>query len=591
MCEEGRTGMRRKGALSRVLWLFVAGLFIGCGGSAQGETGRNVPEITQELQQEEEERHGDNSVTEEKVSSEQEAEETPPQQEDKTSEETDENPAATPFVYGKMPVLFIETEQNMPITDDKVYTNCTVSVTNCDEDEAFADAAAGIRIRGNSTQMYAKKPYRIKFEEKKQLLGLSEGAHKSWVLLAEFNDPTLLRNFITYRLANALSGISYVTDCEFVEVYLNGEYTGVYLLAEQTQVDADRIAIDETGVTDPTVTDTGYLLELEADLSRRNEEGKEGEAWFAVTGYADEKDNSMQMLMERTFDASAAYYVVKSDARSTEQTAYIRDYMIRVYDAVYQEKTKAAVEELVDLTSAVDMYLVQLIANDYDNNYSSMYLYKDAGGKLMFGAPWDFDLGYGNFTGQTDAEDTVYVYHLLRQLGEYDWFREMAAKRYTELSEGENSLIAQMKESIPALALQYAEEFDREYARWREDLIGAGSFGNFEMPEGFGGWGEFEAPEGFGGWGEFEMPEDFGGWGEFEVPEGFGGWGEFEAPEGFGGWGDFEMPGNFGGFGGMGNFSYGAVFDTHEEAAEAVLQWLEARLTWIGHFLKEKADA
>jgi len=623
--------MRRKGALSRVLWLFVAGLFIGCGGSAQGENGRNVPEITREAQTNEKEPGGkqqDEKETEEKELPEEKVEVPERQTEEEKLQKTEaEDPGETTVVYGKMPVLLIETEQNMPITDDEVYTNCTVSVTNCDEDEAFTDAAAGIRIRGNSTQMYAKKPYRIKFEEKKQLLGLSEGAHKSWVLLAEFNDPALLRNFITYRLANALSGISYVTDCEFVEVYLNGEYAGVYLLAEQTQVDADRIAIDETGVTDPTVTDTGYLLELEADLSRRNEEGKEGEAWFAVTGYADEKDNSMQMLMERTFDASAAYYVVKSDARSTEQTAYIRDYMIRVYDAVYQEKTKAAVEELVDLTSAVDMYLVQLIANDYDNNYSSMYLYKDAGGKLMFGAPWDFDLGYGNFTGHTDAEDTVYVYHLLRQLGEYDWFREMAAKRYTELSEGENSLIAQMKESIPVLALQYAEEFDREYARWREDLIGAGSFGNFEMPEGFGGWGEFEAPEGFGGWGEFEMPEDFGGWGEFEMPEdfggwgdfempegfggrgdfeapegfggwgefempeGFGNWGEFEAPEGFGGWGDFEMPGNFGGFGGMGNFSYGAVFDTHEEAAEALLRWLEARLTWIGHFLKEKADA
>ena len=606
LVRERKTGMRRKGVLRSTLVLLILGLFAGCGERGPEEELPKVPGLTQEIQEEKateptQEVHtekvpqvthteGDESVTD--VSAEKEG---PAEQESLEGTAEDGKDEGDTVVYGELPLLLIETEQGRKITDDEVYTNCTVSVTNCEADYEFAGAAAGIRIRGNSTQMYEKKPYRIKFEEKQQVLGLSEGAHKSWVLLAEFNDPSLLRNLITYRFANALSGISYATDCALVEVYLNGEYEGVYLLAEQTQV-------DETGVADPSVTDTGYLLELEADLSRRNEEGKEGEAWFAVTGYASEKDNSMQLLMERTFDASAAYYVVKSDARSAEQMAYIREYMIQVYDAVYKEKTEAAVAELVDLASAVDMYLVQLIANDYDNNYSSMYLYKNAGGKLMFGAPWDFDLAYGNFTRHTAAEDTVYVYHLLRQLGEYDWFRERAAKRFAELSEGENSPITRMKEDITTFTEQYAEEFDREYARWRENLVGAGGFGDFGD---WGSWGDFKMPEGaegfgafgdWGSWGDFKMPEgaegfgavgDWGSWGDFKMPEGAEGFGAFGE---WGSWGDFELPEGavaFGGFGNMGNFSYGAVYDTHEEAAEALLDWLEARLTWVECFLTE----
>ncbi len=569
LVRERKTGMRRKGVLRSTLVLLILGLFAGCGERGPVEEQSKVPGLTQEIQEEKAPEPTQEVHTEKVPQEAQEAEKIPGPtqvvQEDATPHESgtpaeDGKDESDTVVFGKIPLLLIETEQGRKITDDEVYTNCTVSVTNCEADYELTEAVAGIRIRGNSTQMYEKKPYRIKFEEKQQVLGLSEGAHKSWVLLAEFNDPSLLRNLITYRFANALSGISYATDCALVEVYLNGEYEGVYLLAEQTQVDEDRIALDETGVADPSVTDTGYLLELEADLSRRNEEGKEGEAWFAVTGYASEADNSMQLLMERTFDASAAYYVVKSDARSAEQMAYIREYMIRVYDAVYKEKTEAAVAELVDLASAVDMYLVQLIANDYDNNYSSMYLYKNAGGKLMFGAPWDFDLAYGNFTGHTAAEDTVYVYHLLRQLGEYDWFRERAAKRFAELSEGENSPITRMKEDITTFTEQYAEEFDREYARWRENLVGAGGFGTFGD---WGAWGDFKLPEGAEGFGAFG---DWGNWGDFELPEGAG---------------------EFGGFGNMGNFSYGAVYDTHEEAAEALLDWLEARLTWGECFLTE----
>ena len=266
LVRERKTGMRRKGVLRSTLVLLILGLFAGCGERRPAEELSEVPELTQEIQEEKAPEPTQEVHTEKVPQVTQEAEKKP-QPTQAVQEDTTPHEGGTPaedgkgendtVVYGKLPLLLIETEQGRKITDDEEYTNCTVSVTNCEADYELTGAAAGIRIRGNSTQMYEKKPYRIKFEEKQQMLGLSEGAHKSWVLLAEFNDPSLLRNLITYRFANALSGISYATDCALVEMYLNGEYEGVYLLAEQTQVDEDRIALDETGVADPSVTDPG----------------------------------------------------------------------------------------------------------------------------------------------------------------------------------------------------------------------------------------------------------------------------------------------------------------------------------------------
>lgn len=545
--------MRLRNRLLGIVFVGLLGILAGCGKEQEKyfETSEEVPAVTGEAVL--------SGVGADAIDGQKDMEET----DAKTSlNETEEILTETEPVYGELPLILIETENGTGVTDDEVYTNCTVSLTNCEAEYELDSVTAGIRWRGNSTQMYEKKPYRIKFKEKQRLLGLSEKSYKSWVLLAEFNDPSLLRNLITYHLAAKMEGISYVTGCELVEVYLDGEYSGMYLLAEQTQVADGRIALDESGVKDIAITDTGYLLELEADKTRRNEEGAEGEAWFAVTGYADEEENTMQMLMERSFDETAAYYVIKSDARAPEQVKFIQEYMVRVYDAVYQDKSRQAVEALVDLPSAVDMYLVQLIGNDYDNNYSSMFVYKDAGKKLMFGAPWDFDLAYGNFNGYTEAEDTVYVYHLLRQLGEYDWFKTLAAERYRELSK-EDGPIPKMRTEIIELTNRYAKAFEREYARWRKDLVSIGNFGNFEnweMPEGFEGFGTWEMPEGTEGFG------DFGNWGNF---------GNWEMPEGFGGFGTWEMS----------NFSYGAVYDTHAKASEALLAWLDIRLAWIERFL------
>src|SRR5690606_5651998 len=128
-------------------------------------------------------------------------------------------------------------------------------------------------------------------------------------------------------------------DTAYVEVVLNGISQGVYLVAEQTHVNQHRVFIDESGVNDLSIVDTGYLLELEGDLERRTNEGMFMVDWFDIPGYSGNPDEfGWWNIHEYTTSKEPSFYVIKSDAKSIEQVAYIQNYMVDVYDAIYVNK-------------------------------------------------------------------------------------------------------------------------------------------------------------------------------------------------------------------------------------------------------------
>lgn len=99
----------------------------------------------------------------------------------------------------------------------------------------------------------AKKSYKIEFAKKQSMLGMPKD--KDWALIANHYDKSLMRNFIAYRLSSAL-GAYYAPRCEFVELYLNGEYLGVYLLTETIKVSKNRVNIPKD--------DNSYIVEFDA---------------------------------------------------------------------------------------------------------------------------------------------------------------------------------------------------------------------------------------------------------------------------------------------------------------------------------------
>ena len=151
----------------------------------------------------------------------------------------------------KMPSLSVNTE-NVAIDSKETYTSCTVDLNTENSEYNFNGVSAGIRLRGNSTLKTSlgeipKKPYRIKFDSKRNVLGMNGGAEcKSWVLLAEYYDDSLVRNALCLSLASMMLE-EYSSDWRYVNVYINGEHNGVYVLCEQSQINKNRINIEEAG--------------------------------------------------------------------------------------------------------------------------------------------------------------------------------------------------------------------------------------------------------------------------------------------------------------------------------------------------------
>lgn len=274
--------------------------------------------------------------------------------------------------YFELPVILVNTKDYAPILDKENYVECTVSIENTVQEYCLDNILAGIRGRGNTTWDSPKKPYRIKFDKKQSLFGTTY-KQKSWTLLANHFDKSLSRNAIAYELSEQFNDIEFSSIHEFVEVYLNDEYLGVYLLCDQIQTGKGRVDIDESFDDSGNV---GYLLELDARILYEGVENIDY-FWFDGKSYAIKTPDTE----DKDYDASV--YV-----------PYIKTYLEDCKTAFNGEWQN--VLDLIDVNSFVDTYIIlELFANN-DCDYSSFYLYKDKDGKLFAGPVWDFDIGAGN---------------------------------------------------------------------------------------------------------------------------------------------------------------------------------------------------
>ena len=275
-----------------------------------------------------------------------------------------------------LPMLYIDTQGGAQITSRENYVNTTVRLENAGKMN-FGETAGRIRGRGNSTWLhFDKKPYRLKFNEKVDLLGM--GANKDWVLLANAFDETMLRNYIAFSLGHEL-GLEYTSDFQYVHLYLNEEYRGVYMIAEQIEEGNSRVDVNSSKNGE---VDTGYLIEAIGNVEKEEEE-----RFFEV----DEVDGKRPDADGKGF----RFYVKSPDETecTDEQLAFIKDYVNQANEAIFK-KDWEKICQLIDVDSMAKMFLVDQITLNNDQGYC-FYLYKKAGGKLCFGPMWDYDQSCG----------------------------------------------------------------------------------------------------------------------------------------------------------------------------------------------------
>jgi uncharacterized repeat protein (TIGR02543 family) len=338
-----------------------------------------------------------------------------------------------------IPKLFINLENNKQLSTvtKEIYVQSSITLANVKEEHAFNALSAEFKGRGHGswTASGPKKGYRIKLYDKHNVFGFESSRHFVLLAGANFNDTTMLRNMTAYHMANELfTHIDFVSQTEWVELYVNGLYRGVYVFAEQIRVDKGRVDIN----SEYGVLDTGYLIEYDAYAQQ---EGPLGYFYFNVPGFKygfliNSPDPSD--VLDGKSGITEAFF--------RNQVEFIREYTDKTLRAALGgAQTFQTFAEFADVNSFVDMYILHELLKNTDTGWSSFYMYKEAGGKLKATAPWDFDASAGvNRGNQTPQgiyvassvlfESSFTASELFISLMNVSAFKELVSIRFKELA-------------------------------------------------------------------------------------------------------------------------------------------------------------
>lgn len=230
--------------------------------------------------------------------------------------------------------------------------------------------ACGIRLRGNSTQLFPKKPFAVKLVSKTSVLSMPK--HKRWVLLANWMDRTMLRNAVALEVAHRTDsayindGIGWSPRGTSVEVVMDGRHVGNYYLCEQIKIDGDRVDITDCyeDVKNPTPETCGYLLEFDDAMDEVNN--------FRTS-------RGIPCMFKDEVPANSEFF------------NYVKNKVEGIENSLNAENYEEAYKNL-DINSVIDYFFIQeLTFNDEYKHPKSVYMYIDGPGKLTAGPVWDFD--------------------------------------------------------------------------------------------------------------------------------------------------------------------------------------------------------
>lgn len=281
------------------------------------------------------------------------------------------------FQLTDLPTVVINTEgmQMMQYKDHKL--NSTVHIIADGGTYLLSKTDTECKGRGNASWTdFPKKPMRLKFDKKQQVLPDAAAKCKKWTLIPNYGDKTLMRNRLAFDMSRGID-LGYTPYCRFVDVIFNGEYQGCYQLCDQVEVNPGRIEITEmeTGDIAGTELTGGYLVEIDAYAEQEI-------SWFS-------SDRGIPVTIKSPDE----------DEITPEQSAYITDYFNKFESAAFADNftdPEQGYRKYLDL----DSFLKYLIIGELDGNtdyYWSIYMSKERGSdRFVTGPVWDVDLGFDN---------------------------------------------------------------------------------------------------------------------------------------------------------------------------------------------------
>lgn len=332
-------------------------------------------------------------------------------------------------------------------TSKKNIATGSMSMVSADGGSIYSGELKQIKARGNSTFTYAdKKSYQIKLNTASDLLGNQEQV-KTWVLLASYFDATQMHDKLMKDLATKL-GLAYTASCNWVNLYYDGEYRGVYLLSEKNSVGVASVAITDMeeaykaqnpsygdnmstglsqnaygqqfqytkGLQEPANITGGYLIELNHNM------------WDEASGFKTRQGVAFNVKSPEWCGEAAMRYISEY-YQDFEDAVYATD-KTGAYTG-YNASTGKYFYDYVDMDSLVKVFLLQELSLNCDGFISSVYFYKDADGKMFAGPIWDQDMTFGIGWTKTNAADIEDYHYLAKALIQIPAFKTAVVEYYS----------------------------------------------------------------------------------------------------------------------------------------------------------------
>lgn len=377
------------------------------------------------------------------------------------------------FSEFNLPLIIIETGgQAIPdepriSADMGIISNAGGQLNHIDHPWNAYAGKISIEQRGESSSEFRKKSYSLELQNpdgsnnNQALLGLPE--ENDFVLYGPYSDQTLVKNVLSYELFRR-SG-RWAPRTRYVELVLDGEYKGIYVLTEKLKRDEERVDIDKLGPDDTSAEEIsgGYIL-------RKDKRGKllDAEWWRSPV---DQPYNG-----RNTYE----FYDPEYDELTADQTRYIQDWM-ESFDRVMVGADFAdpleGYRKYIRTNSFIDFLFLNEISKGVDNYNFSTYFFKENdadGGQLNMGPPWDYNLGYGNQNygdswGAREPEGWCYPIggriYWFKRLMEDGAFRNRVYCRWTDFRDGIYS-DEQIMGIIDSCVLHLGEAVDRNFTKY-----------------------------------------------------------------------------------------------------------------------------
>lgn len=323
-------------------------------------------------------------------------------------------------------------------------------ITNGKNDLQVTDAT--FKGRGNSSWThYEKKGYQIKFDKKTSVLGMAKA--KKWVLLANSSDDSMMRNKLAFDLADQL-GMTYVPDGEYVDLWINGDYRGTYLICEKAEIGGSRLDLN-----DPK----GVLMEQDEAFYASEDiwiENKSTGKHFVVKESVTEDDPALLQEAVKGFDealdAFMEYLAITPEGDITLDT----------------------LSRYIDVDSFLQYYLVNEYALNRESSTTSFYWYRDGDQDVLhLGPVWDFDTCMGNDLENADSYQAAHIYsHIV--------FQRLlpvpaVQNELGRLLEAHAAAFSSMDDEVEALYSLLQTSAAMNYTRWddlKDEFSGKGTY-------------------------------------------------------------------------------------------------------------------